>query len=171
MSLSLARFKRLKRRFLYWLDRDARHRQLQDEMDHHLASLARDLENQGLSAAAAQAAAHRKFGNLTLQAEDSRATWISRWFSDFLQDLRYAARTLRRDAGFTTFAILIVGLGIGASSTVYSVVNTLLLRPLPFHDPARLFWFANEASKPEQTLQVGHVVDIRRTLPDCRCAT
>ena len=52
------------------------------------------------------------------------------------QDLRYTVRTLRRDAGFTTFAILIAGLGIGASATVFSVVNTLLLRPLPFAEPA-----------------------------------
>jgi hypothetical protein len=47
-------------------------------------------------------------------------------------------RTLRRDAGFTTFAILIVGLGIGASATVFSVVNALLVRPLPFRDPQQL---------------------------------
>ena len=60
-----------------------------------------------------------------------------------LQDLRYALRSLRRDAGFTAFAILIVGLGIGASSTVFSVVNTLLLRPLPFPDAERLVWVAN----------------------------
>ena len=52
-----------------------------------------------------------------------------------LQDFRYTFRTLRRDAGFTTFAILIIGLGIGASSTVFSVLNTLLVRPLPFKDP------------------------------------
>ena len=49
-----------------------------------------------------------------------------------LQDVRYTFRTLRNNAGFTTFAILIVGLGIGASSTAFSVVNALLLRPLPF---------------------------------------
>src|SRR5258707_4948547 len=60
-----------------------------------------------------------------------------------LQDLRYAFRALRRDAGFATFAILIVGLGIGASSTLFSVVNALLLRPLPFRDPGRLVWIAN----------------------------
>src|SRR5580692_50421 len=60
-----------------------------------------------------------------------------------LQDLRYAFRTLRRDSGFTAFAILIVGLGIGASATVFSVVDTLLLRPLPFQEPERLVWIAN----------------------------
>src|SRR4029078_4649327 len=59
------------------------------------------------------------------------------------QDLRYALRGLRRDVGFTVFAVLIVGLGIGASATVFSVVDALLLRPLPFQDPERLVWVAN----------------------------
>ena len=75
-----------------------------------------------------------------------------------LQDLRYTFRTLGRDAGFTTFAILIVGLGIGASSTVFSIVNALLLRPLPFRDPGRLVWIANHdetGGLSGQTTQVG----------------
>src|SRR5437899_1242709 len=55
-----------------------------------------------------------------------------------LQDLRYTFRTLGKDSGFTTFAVLIVGLGIGAIATVFSVVDTLLLRPLPFHQPERV---------------------------------
>ena len=80
------------------------------------------------------------------------------------QDLRYAFRTLRRDAGFTTFAILIVGLGIGASSTVFSVLNALLLRPLPFQDAARLVWIANHdsAGLSGQTTQVNYLLDLRR---------
>ena len=64
-------------------------------------------------------------------------------FDELLQDLRYTIRTLRRDAGFATFAILIAGLGIGASATVFSVVNALILRPLPFADPGPLVWIAN----------------------------
>jgi predicted permease len=59
------------------------------------------------------------------------------------RDVRYAVRTLWRDAGFAAFAILIVGLGVGASCTIFSVVNTLLIRPLPFRDPGRLVWIAN----------------------------
>ena len=81
-----------------------------------------------------------------------------------LQDLRYTFRTLGRDAGFTTFAILIVGLGIGASSTVFSIVNALLLRPLPFRDPSRLVWIANHdetGGLSGQTTQVGHFLDLR----------
>ena len=85
-------------------------------------------------------------------------------FDNLLQDLRYTFRTLGRDAGFTTFAILIVGLGIGASSTVFSIVNALLLRPLPFRDPGRLVWIANHdetGGLSGQTTQVGHFLDLR----------
>ena len=80
-----------------------------------------------------------------------------------LADLRYTVRTLRRDAAFTLFVILIAGLGIGASSTVFSVVNTLLLRPLPFVDPERLVWIANSdrSGLSAQTTQVGHMIDLR----------
>src|SRR5688572_10052224 len=86
-----------------------------------------------------------------------------RKFDSLLQDLRYTFRTLRRDAGFTTFAVLIVGLGIGASSTVFSFVNTLLLRPLPFRDPERLVWVANHDTSglSGQTTQVNHLLDLR----------
>jgi putative ABC transport system permease protein len=80
-----------------------------------------------------------------------------------VRDLRYAVRTLRRDAALTTLAILIVGVGVGASTTVFGVVNALWLRPLPFDDPERLVWIANGSSEnlSRQTVQVGHVVDLR----------
>jgi predicted permease len=92
----------------------------------------------------------------------SQGLWL-RALDSFRQDLRYTFRTLRRDAGFATFAILIVGLGIGASSTVFSVVNALLLRPLPFDDPERLVWIANRDTSglSGQTTQVGHLLDLR----------
>jgi len=84
-------------------------------------------------------------------------------FSNLVQDLRYTLRTLRRDAGFAAFAILIAGLGIGASATVFSVVNTLLLRPLPFEKPSELVWIANSdaAGLSGQTTQVGYMLDLR----------
>lgn len=80
-----------------------------------------------------------------------------------VRDLRYAVRALRRDAALTTFAILIIGVGVGASTTVFSVVSALWLRPLPFDDPERLVWVANGSSEnlSRQSVQVGHVVDLR----------
>jgi predicted permease len=83
----------------------------------------------------------------------------------FWQDLRYAARTLRRDYGFAIFAILIVGLGVGASCTIFSVVNTLLIHPLPFRDPGRLAWIANHedatGDMSAKTTQVDYYLDLR----------
>jgi predicted permease len=81
------------------------------------------------------------------------------------QDVRYAVRTLRRDYGFTIFAILIVGLGVGASCTVFSVVNTLLIHSLPFRNPERLVWLANHedatGDMSAKTSQVDHFLDLR----------
>jgi predicted permease len=84
-------------------------------------------------------------------------------FEGLLQDLRYTFRTLRKDAAFTAFAVLIVGLGIGASTTLFSVVNTLLLRPLPFRDPERLAWVTNykTGGLSGATTQVGILLDLR----------
>jgi predicted permease len=80
-----------------------------------------------------------------------------------LQDLRYTFRALRRDAGFASFAILIAGLGIGAGSTVFSVVNALLIRPLPFRDPGQLVWIANHnnGGLSGATTQVNYLLDLR----------
>jgi predicted permease len=84
-------------------------------------------------------------------------------FDTLRRDLRYTIRRLRRDAAFTTFVVLIAGLGIGASSTVFSVVNTLLLRPLPFAQPEQLAWIANSDRRglSGQTTQVGHMLNLR----------
>ena len=84
-------------------------------------------------------------------------------FDNLLADLRFTVRSLRRNASFTIFVILLAGLGIGASSTVFSVVNTLLLRPLPFEDPDRLVWITNfnRSGLSAQTTQVGHMLDLR----------
>ncbi|MCU1257693.1 MAG: hypothetical protein JWO80_578 [Bryobacterales bacterium] len=82
-----------------------------------------------------------------------------------LQDLRYAIRTLRRDVGFALFTFLIIGLGVGASATVFSVVNGLLLRPLPVKNPESLVWIANKADTEDnmsgRTVQVVPMVALR----------
>ena len=152
-------WKRFQRRLRYALGRRERQRLLWEEMEFHIESMTQELAAQGLSEPEARAAAHRKFGNMTQKSEDSRSTWIARWASDLTQDLRHAFRGMRRDAGFTAFTILIAGLGIGASSTVFSVVNALLLRPLPFRDPQRLVWIANDDDW--TAIQTEHYSDLR----------
>jgi predicted permease len=136
-------WKRFQRRLRYWLNHSEKNRLLREEMEFHIASMIDELVAQGMSEPEAHVAAHRRFGNMTQKSEEARSTWIAHWMSDLAQDLRHAFRGMRRDAGFTAFTILIAGLGIGASCTVFSVVNALLLRPLPFRDPGRLVWITN----------------------------
>jgi len=152
-------WRRFRRRLRYWLHQGERNRLLWEEMEFHIASMVEDLVAQGVPEAEARARAHRKFGNMTHQSEDSRSTWIARWIGDLAQDLRHSFRGMRRDAGFTAFTILIAGLGIGASSTVFSVVNALLLRPLPFRDPGRLVWISN--GDDTTSSQTEHYSDLR----------
>jgi putative ABC transport system permease protein len=80
-----------------------------------------------------------------------------------IQDLRYSLRTMRRDAAFCAVAVLILGLGIGANTAIFSVVNTVLFRPLPFRDPARLVWIANLGTNglSAQTSRVFNFRDLR----------
>ena len=79
--------------------------------------------------------------------------------------MKYALRTLRRDKAFAIFAILIAGLGVGASCTVFSVVNTILIHKLPFKDPEQLAWIANHDDATNdmsgKTSQVDHFKDLR----------
>src|SRR5580704_5493322 len=113
----------------------------------------------GLSSKEAQYAAVRAFGNTTLIREQTRATWSWSWLESFAGDLRYGFRGMRRNLGSTVFAILIAGLGIGGASTVFSVVNALLLRPLPFRDPGRLVWISNGEN---YSTQAEHYLDLRK---------
>jgi len=92
----------------------------------------------------------------------SSGTWA---WSGGLQDVRYAVRTLRRDAGLGVFAVLILGLGIGANTAVFSIASALVLEPLPFHEPARLAWVANtgrSSSLSAVTLRTSNLRDWRR---------
>ena len=148
---------RFRRRLRFLLRHSERQRLLWEEMEFHIESMAEDFAAQGMTEVEARAAARRKFGNMTQKSEESRGVWLLRWWSDLAQDLRYTFRGMRRDAAFTIFAILITGLGIGASSTVFNVVNALLLRPLPFREPARLVSIANV----EWSTQVSNFLDLR----------
>ncbi len=154
---------RFQRRIGYWWNRGARHRQLSEEMEFHIESMVEDLVAQGVPEREARVTARGKFGNMTQQIENARTVWIARWFTDLTQDLRHTLRGMRRHPAFAVFTILIAGIGIGASSTVFSVVNALLLRPLPFRNASELVWIANTGmGEQEYSTQVNHLLDLRK---------
>jgi predicted permease len=96
----------------------------------------------------------------------TQARGRSAFVENFQRDVAYAFRTMRKDYGFAIFAILIVGLGVGASCTVFSVLNTILIRPLPFKNPERLVWMANHTDDTNdmsgKTVQVNYLLEYRK---------
>jgi predicted permease len=141
-----------------WWQRRKRNADLERELRSDLELEEEEQRERGLSPEQARRAARRAFGNPTLIREQTRATWSWSWLESFVSDLRYGIRGMFRNPGSTIFAILIVGLGIGGDSTVFSVVNALLLRPLPFHDPKQLVWIGNGECC---TAQIEQYVDLR----------
>jgi predicted permease len=126
-------------KFFQWGRRKA---DLAAEIESHLKMATADRVARGRSPAAARREAMREFGNVPLVADVTRERWGGLRLEQLVQDLRYALRTLARDRGFAFVAVLILALGIGANVVVFSVVRTILLRPLPFYQPERLVWIA-----------------------------
>jgi predicted permease len=115
-------------------------RELDMEMASHLEIAIEDNLKQGMSAEAARRQAFIRFGGVEQAKQQQREARGFQGLDILWLDLRYTFRTMRRDPVFTFVTVLILTLGIGANIAVFSVVNTLLLRPLPFHDPQQLVW-------------------------------
>src|SRR6201993_4556426 len=128
----------LVRRLRYWIESATRREALREEMELHLAEKAAELQADGMTAERARAEAHRRFGNVGLKHEESREIWMTRFWSELVQDVRYGCRTMTANKAFSVLAVLLLALGIGANTAIYSLMESILLRSLPVADPESL---------------------------------
>ena len=131
---------------------------LDGEIRDHIERETDDNIARGMPPRDARHAALRKFGSVTLAQEDARAVWIPVWLDQLRQDLRYGIRMLGRNPGFTTVAVATLALGIGLTTAVFSVMNAVLIRPLPYADGERIV-LVRETLRQPGNASVGHFHD------------
>ena len=135
----------------------ARSRQALDDLDRdirdHLERETEDNIDRGMAPDEARRQAMLAFGNVALAKEDTRRVWVWAWLDEARQDLRYAARTLLKNPAFTTTAAATLALAIATNTAMFSVLNAVLLRPLPYRSPEQLAMLWTE--DPTQNLREG----------------
>lgn len=136
----------------------AAERELQREISSHLAMLRDDFERKGMSPEDARNAALRAYGGVEQSKELHREARSFPWVDHRLRDLKHGVRNLLRTPGFTVVAVAALGLGIGATTAIFSVVNAVLLRPLAYKDPGRLGTLLHQGSDP---VAAGNYLDWR----------
>ncbi len=117
---------------------DRHSRELDRELRFHIAERADDLVARGMAPSAAESEARRRFGNYAAQKERARDVDLFAWLASFADDVRYAARSMRHNAGVTLVAVLSLGLGIGANTAIFTLIDSVILRSLPVSHPEEL---------------------------------
>ena len=121
-----------------WWRREQLEGELERELRFHEDESAADLVERGVDPDEARRQARLALGGLEQMKEQCRDARGTRWAEDLLQDVRYAARPLRRMPGFAAVAVLVLAVGIGATSVMFTVVNSVLLKPLSYPESERL---------------------------------
>src|SRR5438034_5937605 len=114
--------------------------ELDDELGDHLERKTEEYVAKGMAPEEARRRARLDLGSVEKVKEESRDARSVNWIQDFVQDLHYGVRAVRKSSGFASVAILTLGLGIGASTSVFSVINAVLIRALPYPHPDRLVY-------------------------------
>jgi putative ABC transport system permease protein len=136
-----------------WLQKRRVDREMADEIAEHLAEKIDQLREEGHSEEEAHVIARRQFGNRTLQQEDSRSAWGWNAVEQFWQDTRFAWRVLRKTPVFTATAVIVLALGIGMNTAMFSAVKAVLLSALPYPQPERMVEL-------RQTAKDGHLMNV-----------
>src|SRR5262245_27330936 len=139
-------------------------RELDEELRYHIEQQIEQNIRLGMNPEEARRAAQKAFGGVEQAKERSRDARGVRWIEDLWQDLRYGARMLLKNPGFTLIAVITLALGIGANAAIFSVVYGVMLRPLPYHEPERLvrLWTDNANEKnPKDGTSYPNLVDWR----------
>jgi len=140
--------------------------ELDDELRFHFDRLVADSRAAGMSEQDAQAHARREFGQVEAIKDDCRDARGTRWVHDVAADLRFAARLVTRERGLTMTALLVLALGLGVNTTLFSIVNAICLRGLPIANPERIVDIARrDAARRLQPLSLAQLDSLRTSRP------